>query len=86
VETSKLILVVEDNAAVRRAMKALLEAAGYRVTCAANGRDALDCLMRQGELPSVILLDLSMPVMDGWQFCCRQRQDSALSLIPTDRD
>jgi CheY-like chemotaxis protein len=81
VKTSKLILVVEDNEAVRKAMKLLLEGDGYRVICAANGRDALDYLGR-GELPFVILLDLSMPIMDGWQFCHRRRQDLVLAHIP----
>src|SRR4051812_43717388 len=80
-ESDKHILVVEDNAALRQVMRAVLEAAGYRVACAANGREALDSL-RAAEPPFVILLDLSMPVMDGWQFRERQRQTAGFASIP----
>jgi CheY-like chemotaxis protein len=48
---------------------------------AADGREALDRLRRQRR-PSLILLDLTMPVMNGWQFRAEQRQDAALSGIP----
>jgi CheY-like chemotaxis protein len=51
------------------------------VAVAANGREALDYL-RQGEPPRVILLDLMMPVMDGWQFRQEQQHDSTLAPIP----
>jgi CheY-like chemotaxis protein len=77
----ELILLVEDNAAVREAMAALLRAAGYRVACAANGREALDHL-RRPELPCLILLDLAMPVMDGWEFRASQRRAPELADIP----
>jgi CheY-like chemotaxis protein len=80
-DAAKHILVVEDNAPTRKAMKALLEAEGYRVGCAANGREGLDWLGRT-ELPSVILLDLNMPGMDGWQFRRHQQQDANLAGIP----
>ena len=79
--SDKLILVVEDDSTTRLAMKTLLEAAGYRVACAANGREALDHL-RQAEPPFLILLDLAMPVMDGWQFRREQQEDPALAAIP----
>jgi CheY-like chemotaxis protein len=79
--THPLILVVEDDAAVRAAMAALLEGAGYRVACAANGRDALDYL-RGARPPVLILLDLSMPVMDGWEFRRHQRHAPGLACIP----
>jgi CheY-like chemotaxis protein len=75
------ILVVEDNAAARDTLKALLEGAGYRVACAADGREALERL-RQPERPFLILLDLAMPVMDGWEFRARQRQSPPLAPIP----
>jgi CheY-like chemotaxis protein len=80
VPASKHILVVEDNADVRSAMTRLLQAAGYRVTSAADGREALQCLRR--EPPAVILLDLAMPVMTGWQFRAEQQHDPALATIP----
>src|SRR4051812_44267909 len=75
------ILLVEDNAAIQRVMKAWLEAAGYRVACAANGREALDSLRGLGR-PALILLDLSMPVMDGLAFRAAQRQSPSLADIP----
>jgi CheY-like chemotaxis protein len=78
---SKHILVVEDNAAARGALAALLGAAGYAVACAANGREALDRL-RGPDRPCLILLDLAMPVMDGWEFRARQRRSPALASIP----
>ena len=68
----------------RRGMQchaALLEVKGYDVACAANGREALDCL-QQAERPWLILLDMSMPVMDGWQFREQYRQASGLASIP----
>ena len=75
------ILIIEDNATTREALTTLLEGVGYGVTGAANGREALDYL-RQAEPPCVILLDLSMPVMSGWQFRREQRHDPALAPIP----
>ena len=66
------ILVVEDDPATREAIRELLEGEGYAVRCAANGREALDSLARTGP-PSLILLDLTMPVMDGWQFLAERR-------------
>ncbi len=61
------ILLVDDDDAVRVAVGALLEEEGFSVLCAENGREALD-LLERGESPSLILLDLVMPVVDGWQF------------------
>jgi CheY-like chemotaxis protein len=78
---SKHILVVEDNAAARDALAALLEAEGYAVACAADGREALDHL-RGPDRPCLILLDLAMPVMDGWEFLARQRRSPSLAHIP----
>ena len=80
-ELSKHILIVEDHEGIRTALAALLEAAGYRVTCAANGRDAVDYL-RQADPPFAILLDLNMPVMDGRQFRIQQRQHPNWARVP----
>src|SRR5262249_51928943 len=79
--SDKLILVVEDNAHARDLTRAWLERAGYRVACAADGREGLDLLGR-GERPCLILLDLEMPVLDGWEFRARQRESPALASIP----
>jgi CheY-like chemotaxis protein len=75
------ILVVEDDATTREALALALEADGYQTARAANGRDALD-LLRQGPAPDLIVLDLMMPVLDGWQFRLRQRADAVLAAIP----
>jgi two-component system chemotaxis response regulator CheY len=79
--SGKHILVIDDDIDVRNVMTLLLRAEGYHVATAANGRDALDYL-NQSEVPDLILLDVMMPVMDGWQFMQRQQQDPALARIP----
>lgn len=61
------VLVVEDDAALRELLALILEGEGLDVETAANGKEALDRITSRS--PSVILLDMSMPVMDGWQFC-----------------
>jgi CheY-like chemotaxis protein len=62
------ILLVEDDADIRQTLGELLTEEGYRVTTAANGIEALAALNREEPLPNLILLDLMMPGMDGWQF------------------
>lgn len=76
------ILVVEDDNAIRQIIAELLEEEGYRVECAVNGADAL-ARLEASEAPALILLDLTMPVMDGWSFRETQRRDPRLALIPT---
>ena len=64
-----------------RAFVALaLEVSGYAVEMATNGREALEVLARRSA--DVILLDLMMPVMDGWQFCEEKRRRPELDMIP----
>jgi CheY-like chemotaxis protein len=77
----KSLLVVEDSGLLRGGMKMLLEWEGFRVACAANGAQALKHL-RGAARPDLILLDLSMPVLTGWQFLEEQRCDPALDAIP----
>jgi CheY-like chemotaxis protein len=79
--TGKRILVVDDDADIREALVCTLQAGGYRADGAGNGREALDQL-RRDDRPQLILLDLMMPVMDGWQFRQAQRQDPDLAPIP----
>jgi CheY-like chemotaxis protein len=76
------VLLVEDDEAVRRSIAELLSDDGLDVVEASNGREALDLLAHMGELPRVILLDLMMPVMDGWTFRSRQLADARLAAIP----
>ena len=80
-EDSDTVLVVDDDSAVRTALKELFETEGYDVAVAANGRAALNHL-RVGVRPCVVLLDLMMPVMDGWDFRTEQLKDPALREIP----
>jgi len=76
-----LVLVVDDDPTMRNALAAILESRGLRVVTATNGADALSYL-HSGELPSLIVLDLVMPVMDGWSFLTQQRRSLALRSIP----
>jgi signal transduction histidine kinase len=78
---SRRVLVVEDDAEIREALGHLLGDAGYEVVVCADGRSALD-LLRSGPLPDAILLDLHLPVMDGWSFRTEQRRDPELATIP----
>jgi CheY-like chemotaxis protein len=84
-EVSRHILVVEDDFAIRETVSEVLSGEGFRVTCAANGAEAmlrLDEASVQGNPPGLILLDLMMPVMDGWEFRLAQRRDPRLAGIP----
>lgn len=78
----KNVLVVEDEPAVRQTIKDILEIQGYCVFTAADGKEGLDVLRAIAPEPCVILLDLMMPGMNGWQFLDTQRNDPALSMIP----
>jgi CheY-like chemotaxis protein len=75
------VLVVDDDDATRAVVALALRQTGYEVALAANGREALD-LLRQGPRQALILLDLLMPVMDGWRFLEEQRGDPRLADIP----
>jgi CheY-like chemotaxis protein len=75
------VLVVEDEPVTRQALVLVLEAEGCTVAQAGNGQEALE-LLRGGLRPGVILLDLAMPVMDGWQFLRERERDPALAVIP----
>lgn len=80
-ERVKRVLVIDDDRDIRETLTEALEFNGYAVISAADGAEALQKL-RQGPLPCVILLDLMMPVMDGFQFRREQRLDPNLAGIP----
>ena len=75
------VLVVEDDFDLRDALVPILEYEGHRVVSAANGKEALERLQTMPP-PSLILLDLMMPVMDGEEFRARQLRDPTLASIP----
>jgi len=81
-ESKKSVLVVEDDFFIRTSIVQILSEEGYEVAEAANGKDALEYLSLTNRRPSVIILDLMMPVMDGWQFRSAQMNDPALNKIP----
>ena len=79
----KRILVIEDDEPIRAALAMLLDEEGYQVSTADDGEDAFDRLEANTDaLPDLILLDLRMPVMDGWEFRAAQRRNSRLATIP----
>ncbi len=80
-ERAPVIMVVEDDDDIREAVTMLLEGQGYTAEPHENAVEALETL-RQGALPDVILLDLNMPQMDGWEFRVRQKRDPAWASIP----
>jgi CheY-like chemotaxis protein len=61
------ILVVDDDPDLREFLRLMLTSMGFEVTSAANGQEALDDM--EGHDPDLILLDMKMPVMNGWEFC-----------------
>jgi CheY-like chemotaxis protein len=73
--------VVEDDDGLRETVAELLEARGFEVRAAEHGAIAL-ALLEQEPPPSVILLDLMMPVMDGYMFLDERRKDPVLVSIP----
>lgn len=75
------VLVVDDNPALRQAYGMFLESLGHGVAAAPDGREAM-ALLRDGLRPDLILLDLSMPTMTGWEFRAAQRADPELDRIP----
>ncbi len=76
-----VVLLVEDDRELREMMTLLLDSCGIRVRTASNGLAAL-MQARQEPLPRVVLLDLMMPVMDGWEFRRRQLADATIAHIP----
>jgi CheY-like chemotaxis protein len=75
------VLVVEDDAELREMMAQRLHLAGFAPVTASNGHEALQ-LLRMGFPAKLILLDLTMPLMDGWAFRAVQRRDPYLADIP----
>ena len=77
---SNVVLVVDDDPDILEALSEILEAEGFDIRRARNGKEALERL--EPEPPQLILLDLMMPVMDGWEFAQRMRQRPRVAHIP----
>ena len=76
------VLVVDDDEDIRSTIRDVLGDQGFTVACAANGREALEMLISGQSKPALILLDLTMPEMDGWTFRQEQQKVPRLAQIP----
>ena len=76
------ILIVDDDLAIRDVLTELLEDEGYRAVAVSDGMKALDYLWQCQERPCLILLDLMMSILNGWEFRDRQMKDPAIATIP----
>lgn len=76
------VLIVDDNPDVLEIMRDLIEALGYKVVTAENGQRALNHLNNMAEMPCLILLDLMMPVMNGWEFMKEAGKNPVLAKVP----
>lgn len=76
------VLVVDDDQSIREVLEMMLELEHYNVLLAANGKEALDALAGCTTPPCLIILDLMMPVMNGWQFVEAKEKVEAYSKIP----
>jgi CheY-like chemotaxis protein len=80
-ESKTTVLVVDDEPSVRGALRKALTRSGYQVTLAADGREALE-LVASGPPPDVIVLDLMMPVMTGFEVLSAMRVNERWAKIP----
>jgi CheY-like chemotaxis protein len=76
-----LVAIIEDDSEFRNMLRELLEEERYRVVAMANGAEALE-ILRGDTMPDVILLDVSMPIMDGFDFLRHRNADPRLSTVP----
>jgi len=81
-DSPKTVLVVEDDGDTRAAYSQILESENYRVVEAPSGEEALEYLSRAGERPAVILVDLSMPGLNGREFISTLRSNPSIPRIP----
>ena len=81
VDTSRFVLIVDDDPNLLEVTSFVIESEGMAVETARNGEEAL-ALLRTGRLPRLVLLDLMMPVMSGWEFLEEVAKDASLKPIP----
>lgn len=81
--SKKSILLVEDDLDISEAIQSILEEEGFNLKCLFNGKEAIDYLRDTLQMPDLILLDIMMPHMNGYQFRELQLKDGRLASIPT---
>jgi CheY-like chemotaxis protein len=81
-DDANTILFVEDDLDIRETLTEILREEGWQVDAAGHGLAALEALRSDKPLPAVILLDLMMPIMNGWQFRAEQLADAKLEHLP----
>ncbi|HEX7942996.1 MAG TPA: response regulator [Gemmatimonadaceae bacterium] len=81
VDTSRFILIVDDDPDLLDVTSFVIENEGMAVETASNGEEAL-ALLRAGRIPGLVLLDLMMPVMNGWEFLEEVAKDPSLKAVP----
>jgi CheY-like chemotaxis protein len=79
---SKTILLVDDDLEILEIISELLNERGYSTVQAVNGQEALDLLKKMRALPLLIVLDMSMPVLSGWEFLRERGRDAVILAIP----
>lgn len=77
------VLLVEDDLEIRETLESLIALEGYSIKSAPNGKEALSVLAGSSDNPSLILLDIMMPVMNGYEFREQQLQNPKIADIPT---
>jgi CheY-like chemotaxis protein len=80
-DTSKFVLIVDDDPNLLEVTRFVIESEGMAVETAKNGQEAL-AFLRAHSLPGLVLLDLMMPVMSGWEFLSEIAKDPLLKAIP----
>ena len=79
---TECVLIVDDDGGIRGVLSEILQDEGHRVESAGNGLEALRKLEQQSSRPCLILLDLMMPVMNGWEFMSRRSELDFIASIP----
>lgn len=77
------VLLVEDDLDISEAIQSILNEEGYKIHCCFNGKEALDFLKTSPAVPDLILLDIMMPIMNGYEFREQQLKDSRIAGVPT---
>ena len=80
--TARRVLVIENDRELRECIRHVLEDEGFPTVVADHGHTALEVLRADEDLPDVIVLDMMMPIMDGWAFLATARRDPRLVSIP----